>query len=126
MACSKPTLDQRLNGFVDKVSNRLDLSADQKNALVQIKDEFFQKLKSQKDARLQLRNDTIALIKSDTIDQAKLDSIRQNMKDLNQDLQDFITGKFVDFHKTLTPAQKEKLADWIEKMTDRMSEMSGM
>jgi Spy/CpxP family protein refolding chaperone len=81
-------------------------------------------LRSQKDARLGLRDETITLIKSDKIDPAKLETVKQKMNDLNKELQDFLIGKMVDFHKSMTPVQKDKAAKWMEKYSDEMLEMT--
>lgn len=126
MGCAKPTMEQRTVWIVDRISGELDLTPDQKTALLQIKDGFFEKLRAQKDARTQLKDDMVALIKSETIDPAKLAALKQETKDLNGELQDYIVGKFVDFHKTLTPPQKDKIAKWIEHISEKMGEMSGM
>jgi Spy/CpxP family protein refolding chaperone len=121
--CARPTIEQRMDRIVQKISQELDLTNDQQDALQKVKVEFFQKLKAQKEARLQLRDEMIVLIKRDAIDAAELEKIKQKMNDLNKELQDFLMAKFIDFHKTLTPAQKEKAVEWIEKTSKKMMEM---
>jgi len=121
--CTRPTMEQRMDRMVEKISQELDLTKDQQDAVQKIKVEFLQKLKAQKEARLQLKDEMIVLIKSDAIDATELEKIKQKVNDLNKELQDFLTAKFIDFHKTLTPAQKEKAVEWIEKTSKKMMEM---
>ena len=121
--CSRPTMQQRMNFMVDRISQRLSLTPDQQTNLIQIKDGFFSRLKSQQDQRGELGDEFVALIKSDTIDTNKLNDIKLKMKDLNGDLGDYVTRSLVDFHKTLTPEQREKVADWLEKINKKMKEM---
>jgi Spy/CpxP family protein refolding chaperone len=123
IGCSKPSMGQRMDWMIQKISHEMELTKDQQTVVSQIKEDFFQKVKAQKDARLQLRNDMIDMVKSDAIDPAKMEAAKQKMNDLNKELQDFLTSKMVDFHKTMTPAQKAKAAEWMLKMSEHMMDM---
>ncbi len=117
------TMEQRADWIAQRIIAELDLTKDQQNSVRQITIGFFQKLNAQKEDRIRLNDDFAALVKSDAVDQAKLDQLWEKMNGLDRELEDFITQKFTDFHKTLTPAQKEKAAKWAEKASEEMKSL---
>jgi Spy/CpxP family protein refolding chaperone len=121
--CAKPTAEERLNRMVDRIAQRLDLTADQKTNLMQIKDNFVHNMRAQKNDREQVIEDLIGIVKSDTLDTNKLDEIGKKVTELNREVGKPLMGSLIEFHKTLSPAQKEKIADWLKDIEKRMNDL---
>lgn len=109
------TPEQRAEHIVNHIASDLNLNDVQKAQLSKIKDEFL----ARRPAMEKLREDTVkeanALMRSPEIDKAKLGALTaRNQTEMN-DMIAFISAKFAEIHDMLTPEQREKLVEHIEK-----------
>ncbi len=107
--------EERAEWMVKRISKELDLNDTQKQALNRIKDEFIAKHKAdrpQMEAQFAALSD---LVRSDTIDQAKLKDLRKKHQAHRESMENFFVEKAIEFHKVLTPEQRVKAADLMQK-----------
>ena len=118
--CGSPSLEKRGERMLIRTAWILNLNHDQKETLKKIQSDFFDKLKSQKQERQEIRQDMKTMILGDAIDSAKLDELAEKRKALNLELEKIITPELIEFHKTLTPVQKQKIVEWMDRIQERI------
>ena len=112
-ACKSP--EKRAEFIVKRLTNTLDLSKEQVEKLNKIKDEILARTKNVQNDRQAMREEALALVKSEKLDRnALLNMISKREKAWN-DLKPFMIDKLIEFHGMLTPEQKIKLAEKMEK-----------
>jgi len=112
--CRRHSHDQKVEFMVDYISETLDLSESQQAHLNQIKTELMDKARQMHADKDSMREELFAQLRSEEIDQklvkAKIAERRAQMDEII----DLIVVRLAEFHKTLTPEQKEKLIAKIE------------
>ena len=101
--------------MLDKISNDLNLSADQKTQVQAIKDEIKQKMESRKKDHQSGMSDFENAFKQDKLDKETLKTIEQKNEADRQEMKDFFMDELVKFHDILTPDQRAQV---VQKMED--------
>ncbi|MBS1518976.1 MAG: Spy/CpxP family protein refolding chaperone [Bacteroidetes bacterium] len=103
-------------GFIiDRISDELDLNADQKAQVERIKGEIRNKMESEKPDREAMLKEFSEEFTKDRLDKNKiLEHIQKNETKRNE-MKEFMIDKLVEFHSILTPQQRLKV---IEKMKE--------
>ncbi len=107
--------EKRAEWVVKKLTKTLDLNAEQQTKLNKIKDEVFARFEKFKSNRDAVRKEAATLIKSDNLTGEMVNRFFDERKAKLEELRPFIVEKIVEFHNILTPAQRTKLAEKIEK-----------
>lgn len=105
--------------MVDKFSNKLDLKADQKEQLKQIAEELKSKHQEMRALKEATKEEMFGELRKETIDRESLDSFYSDAKSRFDEMYDLFSTRFVEFHQTLTPEQKEKLVAEMKKHHER-------
>jgi Spy/CpxP family protein refolding chaperone len=113
--CYHPTPEQRAEHIVNKIAKELKLNDAQKAKLEKIKDEFLARRPEMIKAREETLRTANELMRSDVIDKAKLDALVEKNKADADGMITFIAAKFTEIHDMLTPEQRRKLVDHMEK-----------
>jgi len=108
--------EKRAEFIVKKLTRTLDLTRDQVEKLNKIKNEILARTKNFRNDREDLYNQAIALIKSDKLDANALKNWISRHEQIRNELKPFIIDKIIEFHDMLTPEQKNKLAEKMEKL----------
>jgi len=112
--CRRHSHGHKAEFIVDYISETLDLNDSQQAQLDQIKDELMEKAKLMHADKASMHAELVAQLRSEEIDQelvkAKIAEHRAKM----DEIVDLIVVRLSEFHKTLTPEQKEKLIAKIE------------
>jgi Spy/CpxP family protein refolding chaperone len=102
-----------------RIVHRLDLSESQKTQLealiIEIANEA-KKLRADHNTRHQELAD---LVRQDTIERETVDRMMAEKFDRMQTLVDLVADRLIGFHATLTPEQREKVAEQIEEHAAR-------
>lgn len=106
--------EERMAHLMDKLEKELDLDAAQKEEVGRIVREVKVKLSDMAQEREGRHQELIALVRKDNLTREELSGILARHQEKMQVLSDFAGQQFVRFHSLLTPAQREKLAVWIE------------
>jgi Spy/CpxP family protein refolding chaperone len=107
---------------MDRIAKRLNLDEQQKVKLEAIHEAIRQARQESRDERVALLDEVAAQIKSDQLDQAKvLQLVEQRLARMNQAAPQII-AKVAELHATLTPEQKAKVIEHLERRKGRMQE----
>jgi Spy/CpxP family protein refolding chaperone len=93
----------------------LDLNDSQKKEVVRIKDEILAKRKGFKADHHAMFETVLAQVKGESVDEALLNQLFQDKEAQFKEMRGFMISKFAEFHKILTPVQREKL---VKKMNE--------
>lgn len=118
VGCAR-TPEQRANRIVEHIADDLKLNESQKVELYKIKDEFLARRLDMIAARNEGYDEAIQLMKSDTIDRGKLDELVKKSQSRTDDTIQFFFTKLAEFHDMLTPEQRTKVAEHMEKFRER-------
>lgn len=111
-----PSPEKRADYFVKHITKELDLNNEQKARLNKIKDEVLAKFKEAKAEKADMHNKAVALIKQEKLDAATLDKFISEKEDKFKKIKPFMIEKIIEFHSMLTPEQKVKLVEEMEKI----------
>jgi Spy/CpxP family protein refolding chaperone len=100
--------------MVDYISETLDLNDTQQAQLNQIKDDVMTKARQMRTDKESMREEFVAQLRSEEIDEVRVKAVIAEHRAQMDEVVDLIVGRMAEFHKTLTPEQKEKLVTKIE------------
>jgi len=113
--CRRNSHGHKAEFIVDYISETLDLNDSQQAQLDEIKDELLAKAQGMHADKASMHAELVVQLRSDEIDQelvkAKIAEHRAKM----DEIVDLVVVRLAEFHKTLTPEQKEKLIAKIER-----------
>ena len=114
IGCRRHSHAHKAEFMVDYMSETLDLSESQKEQLDQIKDEVMEKAKQMHADKEAMREELMAQLKSEAIDKEVVKEMVARHRDRMDEIIDLLVDRLAEFHKTLTPEQKDKLVAKIE------------
>jgi len=112
--CRRHSPDQKAEFMVDYVAETLDLNANQRVHLDQIKDEMLDKVVQMRADKGAMHAELIAQLGAEQIDQGRLKTMVTEHRVKMEALIDIAIEKLAEFHQTLTPEQREKLVAKLE------------
>ena len=112
--CRRHSPYQKAEFMVDYVSETLDLNESQKAHLDQIKEELLEKGIQMRADKGAMHAELAAQLRSEEIDQDRLKAMVTDHKNKMEELIDLGIVRLAEFHKTLTPEQREKLVAKLE------------
>ena len=101
--------------IVEKITDELDLTADQQKTLNAIKDEVLVKQNEVKELRSGVMNDLYSVLDKETIDETELNAMFAQREAKLKELREFAVAKYAQFHNSLSKEQKIKLKENLEK-----------
>jgi hypothetical protein len=118
-ACRHHSPEEKVDYLVSEMSDRLDLNPAQIEQLNQIKEEILQKTTAMRESREKGFQAILDEFGREQIDTEHLMDLALDRLDNFEALLPFFLEKLDEFHQLLTPAQREKLLETIEKMKAR-------
>jgi Spy/CpxP family protein refolding chaperone len=112
--CRRHSPDQKAEFMVDYAAEILDLDDKQRAHLDQIKDELLEEAKDMRADKKTMHAELVAQLKSEEIDKDRLKDMVADHKIKMEALIDLGIERLAEFHKTLTPEQREKLVAKLE------------
>lgn len=107
--------DRFIERKLDKIAETLELNTDQKAQLTQMAQEMKTKHEELRGSRTAAKEEIFGELSKDVIDKAVLDAHYSNAKRRFDEVYELFTTRFVEFHQSLTPEQREKLVAEAEK-----------
>ncbi len=107
--------EKKANWMMKKIAKELKLNEQQKVELERIKDEIMAKKAEFKVNHQEIKNAVLSQVKSDSIDQAALNGLFGDKELEFKEMRAFLVDKFAEFHSILTPEQRLKLAEKMER-----------
>jgi len=100
--------------MVDYIAETLDLNDQQRAQLDDIKAEFLAKAGELHANREAMRAELMAELRKEEIDQQRIKALISQKREQMADMMDLAVDRLAEFHRTLTPDQKEKLVSKLE------------
>lgn len=107
---------------IDRITEKLDLNETQKAKLEGVQESLQEARQVMSQARVQTFDEVLDLISSDTLDQSRVQGIVKRHQAIVEDFAPEVTAKIADFHAVLTPEQKSKAAEFLQKWKDRFED----
>ena len=117
----KASPEKKVEMIVKKITKELDLDEQQQTKLNQIKTELLDKHKAFHETRSEFVDEIRSQISSSQIDQDKLNAMFTEKEDQFKEMRTFAISKFAEFHAVLTPEQRSKLVEHMDKFKERCS-----
>ena len=120
--CRSHSPHSKAEFMVDYIAETLDLSDPQREQLDEIKDEFLAKAKEMHSEKETMHNELKAELLKDEIDQQRMKELISQRQKQWTEIMDLAVVRLAEFHRTLTPEQKEKLVaklEWFRKKHHR-------
>lgn len=111
--CATP--EERAAMIVKKMTRDLSLTKEQVEKVNRIKEEILVKTKNIRDERESVHSDMKALITSSKLDRNQVNRFIAGREDKFRALKPFFVDKLVEFHAILTPEQRAKVAEKMDK-----------
>ena len=112
--CRRHSHAHKAEFMVDYISETLDLNESQQAQLDQIKDELMTKAQQMHADKESMHEELVAQLRSEEIDQVRVKALITEHRAKMDEIIDLVVVRLAEFHKTLTPEQKEKLIAKIE------------
>ncbi len=112
--CRRNSHGHKAEFMVDYISEALDLTESQQEQLDQIKAELMAKAQGMHADKESMHEEVVAQLRSEEIDQALVKAKIAEHRAKMDEIVDLVVARLAEFHKTLTPEQKEKLIAKIE------------
>lgn len=112
--CRRSGYSHKAEFMVDYISETLDLNESQQAQLDQIKDELMAKAQQMHADKESLHEEMVAQLRSEEIDQVRVKALIAGHRAKMDEIVDLVVARLGEFHRTLTPEQKEKLIAKIE------------
>ena len=109
------TPEQKAERVVQYLVSDLNLNANQTAKLEKIKEEFLARGQEMAKMREDSFQDIKEMLVSPELDQARFAKRTEKIQRQANDLIGFVAAKFAELHDMLTPEQRSKLADEMEK-----------
>jgi Spy/CpxP family protein refolding chaperone len=113
--CWHRTPDERAESAVRRFAAALDLNAEQTATLEAMKQEYLARRPQYDKLRRESIDDLKEMMLSPQIDPAMLNARREKIESQSDEMIRFLAAKFVELHDLLTPKQRSKLTEELEK-----------
>jgi Spy/CpxP family protein refolding chaperone len=117
--CCHKTPEQRAEQMVQHLISTLKLNAAQSAQLEKMKEEFLAKRTDMMKMRQETISDLKEMMLNPELDQARLNARTEKIQAHTSDLIQFISAKFAELHDMLTPEQRSKLVEEMDKHAER-------
>ncbi|MBL7713970.1 MAG: Spy/CpxP family protein refolding chaperone [Bdellovibrionales bacterium] len=114
--------EHRAEWVVKKIKGELDLTEVQVAKLNSIKDEFLAERKAHDSKRRLAMDEFLKQVRSDKMDTAKIQGLIDERRTHMDQVGPKIVARIAEFHAMLTPEQRNKAADKLQKFADRFND----
>ena len=112
--CRSHSPHHKAEFMVDYIAETLDLSEEQRAQLDGIKEEFVTKAREMHAQKETIHAELLAELRKEDISQETLKGLVAQKRAQMDEMIDLAMARLVEFHKTLSPEQREKLVAKIE------------
>jgi Spy/CpxP family protein refolding chaperone len=117
--CHRKTPEQRADYVVRHLTKTLELDAGQRAKLETMKENYLAKRSEMMKMRQESLDDLHEMMLGHQLDQARLNARTEKIQAQMSDLVRFISTEFTEIHDMLTPEQRSKLVDMMDKHEKR-------
>ncbi len=112
--CRRHSHAHKAEFMVDYISETLDLNEGQQEQLNQVKVEVMEKARQMHADKASMREELVDQLRREEIDKERVKALVAEHRAKMDEIVDLLVDRLAEFHKTLTPEQREKLVAKIE------------
>ena len=105
-------MKRMVSATLDEALDQAAVTAEQRTAIYASRDRAFAALEANRGDRTAQREQVLALFEGDRLDAGQLLAVHAQMEQRHQAIRDAITQAIVEIHDTLTPAQRQIVANY--------------
>jgi Spy/CpxP family protein refolding chaperone len=105
-------MKRMISAALDEALDQAAVSAEQRTAIHASRDRAFAAMEAQRPDRGAQREQVLALFEGDRLDATQLQAVHAQMEERHQAMGAAITQAIVEIHDTLTPAQRQIVANY--------------
>jgi uncharacterized membrane protein len=117
--CRHHSPEKMADHAIDDLTAKLELNTAQQQYLQVIKTALLGKLAEMKKARQSMHEEVLTELQKDVLDQEKLRKMVNTRKTEMDDVSNIVIARLAQFHSTLSPEQKKKLAEYVKDKEKR-------
>ena len=102
-----------VSAALDEALDQAAVSAEQRTTIYASRDRAFAALEANRPDRAAQRDQVLALFEGERLDAGQLRAVHAQMEQRHQAIGDAITQAIVEIHDTLTPAQRQIVANYV-------------
>lgn len=119
VSCKHKNPEQKAEKVVKRVSKKLELNDKQKEKLDKVKVKMLAIMKDRHSTKEDFHTDVKKLLTQDKVSEVEIKSLLDRKRNHIDQILPEVLPELIDFHASLEPTQKEKLAQFVEKFTKR-------
>ena len=119
VSCKHKNPEQKAEKVVKRVSKKLELNDKQKEKLDKVKVKMLAIMKDRHSTKEDFHTDVKKLLTQDKVSEVEIKSLLDRKRNHIDQILPEVLPELIDFHASLEPNQKEKLAQFVEKFTKR-------
>jgi periplasmic protein CpxP/Spy len=112
-------MKRMVSAALDEALDQAAVSAEQRTAIYASRDRAFAALEANRPDRMAQRDQVLALFEGDRLDAGQLQAVHAQMEQRHQAIRDAVTQAVVEIHDTLTPAQRQIVANYARTFAPR-------
>ena len=107
-------MKRMISAALDEALDQAAVTAEQRTAIHASRDRAFAAFEANRPDRRAQRDQVLALFEGDRLDASQLQAVHAQMEQRHHAIRDAVAQSIVEIHDTLTPAQRQKLADMVK------------
>ncbi|HZF06770.1 MAG TPA: periplasmic heavy metal sensor [Patescibacteria group bacterium] len=105
-------MKRMISAALDEALDQAAVTAEQRAVIYASRDRAFAAMEAQRPDRGAQREQVLALFEGDRLDATQLQAVHAQMAQRHQAIRDAVTQAIVEIHDTLTPAQRQIVANY--------------
>ncbi len=105
-------MKRMISAALDEALDQAAVTAQQRAAIYASRDRAFAALEANRPDRMAQRDQVLTLFEGEHLDAAQLQAVHAQMEQRHQAIRDAVTQAVIEIHDTLTPAQRQTVANY--------------
>jgi len=112
-------MKRMISAALDEALDQAAVTAPQRTAIYASRDRAFAAFEANRADRMAQRDQVLALFEGDHLDAAQLQAVHAQMEQRHQAIRDAVTQAVIEIHDTLTPSQRQIVANYARTLGPR-------
>jgi len=112
-------MKRMISAALDEALDQAAVTAPQRTAIYASRDRAFAAFEANRADRMAQRDQVLALFEGDHLDAAQLQAVHAQMEQRHQAIRDAVTQAVIEIHDTLTPSQRQIVANYARTFGPR-------
>ena len=112
-------MKRMVSAALDEALDQAAVTSQQRTAIYTSRDRAFAAFEANRPDRMAQRDRVLALFEADHLDAAQLQAVHAQMEQRHQAIRDAVTQAVIEIHDTLTPSQRQTVANYARTFGPR-------